>query len=278
VKRFEGKTVVISGAARGQGRAHAIGFAAEGARVVGFDICGELSASAIPLATEEDLRATVRRVEEVGGTMLGLRADVRSADQVASVFAEARERFGQVDVVLANAGILGHLGQTWEIDDDVYQDVVDVDLVGSWRVLKHGVHAMLADEVAGCVLVTGSGGSLKGSANLAPYVAAKHGLVGMVRTAARELGPHGVRVNLVTPGNVRTDMLVNEPVYRVYFPDRGDLASDEEFAERAASMNPMRLPFVEPEDITRTMLHLASEDARFVTGAVIPVDSGQSIP
>jgi NAD(P)-dependent dehydrogenase (short-subunit alcohol dehydrogenase family) len=100
----------------------------------------------------------------------------------------------------------------------------------------------------------------------------------MVRTAARELGPHGIRVNLVTPGNVRTAMLINEPVYRVYFPDKQDLATDEEFKERAAGLNPMGQAFVEPEDVTRMMLFLASDDAKFVTGSLIRVDSGQSIP
>lgn len=276
--RFAGKTVVISGAARGQGRSHALGFAAEGANVVAFDICSDLASSPVPLASPDDLAETERLVRAAGGSIITLRADVRAADEVEAVFVETRRRFGRVDVVIANAGILGHLGPTWAIEDDVYQDVVDVDLVGAWRVLKYGVRAMLEGGVRGCVLVTGSGGSLKGTANLAPYVAAKHGLVGLVRTAARELGRHGIRVNLVTPGNVRTPMLVNEPVYRAYFPERDDLPEDEEFGERAGAMNPMGQPFVEPEDVTRTMLFLASDDAAVITGAIVPVDSGQSIP
>jgi (+)-trans-carveol dehydrogenase len=276
--RYAGRTVVVSGAARGQGRSHALGFAAEGANVVAFDVCADIPASAIPLAREADLRETERLVRAAGGSIATLQADVRSADDVAGVFAHARSTFGSVDVVLANAGIIGPLAPTWEIDDDVYRDVLDVDLVGAWRVLKHGVRAMIEDGVRGTVLVTGSGASTKGSANLAPYVAAKHGLVGLVRTAARELGPHGIRVNLVTPGNVRTAMLENEPVYRAYFPERDDVPSDADFAERAGSMNPMGQAFVEPEDVTRMMLFLASEEARFVTGSVVPVDSGQSIP
>ncbi|GAA3529007.1 mycofactocin-coupled SDR family oxidoreductase [Amycolatopsis ultiminotia] len=278
MKRYAGKTVVVSGAGRGQGRAHALGFAGEGANIVGFDICADLASSAIPLAREEDLAQTEKLVRDAGGNIVTMQADVRSREQVSDVFAEARRHFGQVDVVLANAGILGHLAPTWEIDDEVYQDVVDIDLVGAWRVVKHGVRAMLDDGVRGSVLVTGSGASTKGSANLAPYVAAKHGLVGLVRTAARELGAHGIRVNLVTPGNVRTAMVVNEPVYRVYFPEREDLPSDAEFIERAGGMNPMGEAFVEPEDVTSAMLYLASDDARHVTGVVFPVDSGQSIP
>jgi len=278
LNRFAGKTVVVSGAGRGQGRAHAVGFAAEGASVVAFDICSDVSGSAIALATEEDLAHTEELVRRAGGEIITAHADVRSSEQVTEVFARAVEAFGQVDVVLANAGIIGPLAPTWETADDIYQDVVDIDLVGAWRVLKHGARTMLDNDVAGCVLVTGSGGSLKGTENLAPYVAAKHGLVGMVRTAARELGPHGIRVNLVTPGNVRTDMLINQPVYAAYFPERDTPPSDEEFSERAAGMNPMRQAFVEPEDVTRMMLFLASDDARFVTGSVIPVDSGQSIP
>jgi SDR family mycofactocin-dependent oxidoreductase len=278
MRRYEGKTVVVAGAGRGQGRAHAIGFAAEGANVVAFDLCEDVAASAIPLATEDDLAETERLARTAGGEVVTLKADVRSSEQVASVFDEARRRFPHVDIVLANAGIIGPLAPTWEIDDDVYEGVVAIDLVGAWRVLKHGVRAMLDDGVAGCVLVTGSGGSVKGTANIAPYVASKHGLVGLVRTAARELGPHGIRVNLVTPGNVRTAMLVNEPVYRAYFPERDEIPTDDEFSERAAGMNPMHKAFVEPEDVTRMMMFLASDDAQYVTGAVIPVDSGQSIP
>ncbi|WP_154756909.1 mycofactocin-coupled SDR family oxidoreductase [Amycolatopsis pithecellobii] len=277
MKRFEGKTVVISGAARGQGRSHALGFAAEGANVVGFDICGPVESTPIALASPDDLAETAGKVEALGSEALFVQADVRDAAQVADVFRRARDRFGHIDVVLANAGIIGHFAPSWEIDDDTYRDVVDIDLIGAWRVLKYGVAAMIEDGVRGVVTVTGSGASLKGLANLSPYVAAKHGLVGMVRTAARELGAHGIRVNLIAPGNVNTDMIINPFVYGVYFPGV-DSPSKEDFEALATSQNPMGQPYLEPDDITRTVLYLSSDDARFVTGTVVPVDGGQGIP
>jgi SDR family mycofactocin-dependent oxidoreductase len=277
VKRFEGKTVVISGAARGQGRSHAIGFASEGANVVAFDICAPISSSPIALASSSDLQTTADQVRDVGGEILTLTADVRDENQVADVFEQARDRFGRIDIVLANAGIIGTLAPTWEITDQVYRDVVDIDLLGSWRVLKHGVAAMIEEGHPGSVVVTGSGASLKGSASLSPYVAAKHGLVGMVRTAARELGPFNIRVNLIAPGNVNTDMLINPVVYGVYFPNV-DSPSDDAFRTLASSQHPMRQPYIEPADVTRTIMFLASDDARYITGAVLTVDGGQGIP
>ncbi|MEU0465283.1 mycofactocin-coupled SDR family oxidoreductase [Amycolatopsis sp. NPDC006131] len=277
MQRFKGQTVVISGAARGQGRSHALGFAAEGANVVGFDICGPVESSPITLASAGDLAETAEEVRALGAGALFTKADVRDGAQVAQVFEQARDRFGRIDVVVANAGIIGHFAPTWEIDDAVYREVVDIDLIGAWRVLKYGVTAMIEGGVPGAVIVTGSGASIKGLANLSPYVAAKHGLVGMVRTAARELGPHGIRVNLIAPGNVNTDLIINPFVYGVYFPD-AESPTREDFEALASSQNPMRQPYVEPEDVTRTVLHLASDDAKYVTGTVIPIDGGQGIP
>lgn len=277
MKRFEGKTVVISGAARGQGRSHALGFAAEGANVVGFDICASVDSTPIPLASPSDLVATEEQVRKIGAQALFLTADVRVDSQVASVFQQARETFGHIDVVLANAGIIGHFAPTWEISDEMYRDVVDIDLLGAWRVLKYGVQAMIADGIHGAAVVTGSGASIKGLASLSPYVAAKHGLVGMVRTAARELGSYGIRVNLVAPGNVNTDMIMNPFVRGVYFPGV-DSPTQEDFRALASSQNPMGQAWVEAADITRTIMHLASDEARYVTGAVVPIDGGQGIP
>lgn len=277
MRRFEGKTVVISGAARGQGRSHALGFAAEGANVVGFDLCRQLPTVPVALPTEEDLAQTEALVRATGAEVLTAVADVRDSEQVAAVVAEARNRFGHIDVVLANAGVVGHFAPVWEITDEVFRDVIDIDLIGAWNVLKQGVVPMIEDGRPGSVVVTGSGASLKGLASLAPYVAAKHGLVGLIRTAARELGPHGVRVNLVAPGNTNTPIIINPAVYALYVPDT-DEPTDEQFQERAASESPMGQPFVEPEDITRTVMFLSSDEARYVTGAVFPVDGGTSIP
>jgi (+)-trans-carveol dehydrogenase len=277
MSRFRGQTVVISGAARGQGRSHALRFAEEGANVVAFDVCTQIATVPFAMPGPEDLDETVRLVRERGGKILAAPVDVRDAQQVESVFGQAIGIFGSVDVVVANAGIVGNFAPVWEVADDVFRDVVDVNLIGSWHVVKAGIAAMLGHGVHGAIVVIGSGASLKGLPNLAPYVASKHALVGLVRTAAREAAPHGVRVNLVAPGSVNTPMFINEPTARLYAPE-DDTAGTETLLERSRAVVPMGIPYVQPDDISEAVMYLASDAARYVTGAVLPVDGGSAIP
>jgi SDR family mycofactocin-dependent oxidoreductase len=277
MSQFRGKTVVISGAARGQGRSHTLRFAQEGANVVAFDICTQIATVPFAMPGPEDLDETVRLAREQGGQILGAIADIRDAQQVESVFGQAIDTFGSVDVVVANAGIVGNFAPVWEVPDEVFRDVIDVNLIGSWHVAKAGISAMLSHDVHGVIVVIGSGASLKGLPNLAPYVASKHALVGLVRTAARETAPYGIRVNLVAPGSVNTPMFINDATARLYAPD-DDAPDTETLLERSRAVVPMGMPYVQPEDITEAVLYLASDAARYVTGAVLPVDGGSAIP
>jgi (+)-trans-carveol dehydrogenase len=204
-------------------------------------------------------------------------ADVRDEAQVETVFDAAVARFGAIDVVVANAGIVGSFGTVWEIGDPVFRDVLDVNVVGSWHVLKSAAARMRAAGRSGSIVVTGSGASLKGLPNISPYVASKHALVGLVRSAARELAPHHIRVNLVAPGNVATPMLLNDAMFGLYAPDL-DQPGRADFVERAAAGVPMGIPFVDPEDVSEAVLFLASDAARYITGTVLPVDGGSAIP
>lgn len=277
MSRFRGKTVVISGAARGQGRSHALRFAAEGANVVAFDVCAQFATVPFAMPGPEDLDETVRLVREQGAEIVATIADVRDARQVEAVFGQAVDAFGRVDVAVANAGIVGDFAPVWEVADEVFRDVVDVNLIGSWHLVKAGIATMLDHGIRGAIVVTGSGASLKGLPNLAPYVASKHALVGLVRTAAREAAPHGIRVNLVAPGSVSTPMFINDATARLYAPD-DDEPGMETLLERSRAVVPMGIPCVQPEDVTEAVLYLASDAARYVTGAVLPVDGGSAIP
>lgn len=275
--RFEGRTVVISGGARGQGRSHALRFAAEGANVVVFDVCAGIDTAPYPLATRVELEETADAVRESGAKGFAEVADVRDAEQVQRVFDRAVAEFGSVDVAVANAGIVQGGARAWEVDEAVFRTVLDVNVIGAWHVLKSGISAMHATGTRGSVIVTGSGASLKGLPNVGAYVTSKHALVGLVRTAAKEAAPAGIRVNLVAPGNVRTPMFLNDMIKALYVPDVPD-ATDDQLAERAAGGIPMGVPWVEPEDVSDAVLHLASDAARYVTGTVLPVDAGSTVP
>lgn len=274
---FTGKTVLISGAARGQGRAHAQRFAAEGASLVLFDICAQIPGVPFPMATTEDLKETVRLVESRGAKAVAGVADVRSFQQVDAIAQQGLDAFGHIDIVIANSGIVSTPAKVWEIDPADFQSVVDVDLVGVWHTMRASLPSMVEQERGGCVVVTASGAAVKGTANISPYVAAKHGLIGLVMTAARELGPHRIRVNAVLPGNTNTMMFRNEATMRLFTPDL-DEPEEDKFLQRAASRTPMGIPYVEPSDISEAIVFLASSRARYITGTSMLVDGGSAIP
>ncbi|HEV7752709.1 MAG TPA: mycofactocin-coupled SDR family oxidoreductase [Baekduia sp.] len=272
--RFAGRTVLVSGAGRGQGRAHAIGFAREGADIVGFDRCADIPTAHQPLATGEDLAETVHLVEALDRRMVGVTADVRDPAAVRGVVERAVDEFGRLDVVVANAAIMqGALGPFWEIPDDGWRDVLDVNVTGVWHTAKAAVPAMIEAGNGGAIVVTGSVLGVKGARNLADYVTAKHGLVGLLRVMALELAEHGIRANMVAPTNVRTRMFMNDMVRHLFVPGEDD-PSDASFAAAATDMNLLPVPWVEPEDVSAAVRWLASDEARYVTGHILPVDAG----
>jgi SDR family mycofactocin-dependent oxidoreductase len=276
--RVSGKVALITGAARGQGRSHAVRFAEEGAAVVAVDLPDEASKeisrySPYPMATEADLAETARLVAAAGGDVLSCHADVREQDSLDAAVAAALERFGRIDIVSANAGIGGFYATAWEYSRENWQAVIDVDLTGIWQTAK-AVAPVMIRQAAGSIVITSSTLGMKGLPNMVAYVAAKHGAIGVMRALAHELAPHSIRVNAVAPTSVGTDMIFNDSIYRLFRPDLAEPAK-EDTVEAFASLNLLPVPWNEARDVSAAVLWLASDEARHVTGIVLPVDAGQ---
>lgn len=273
--RVEGKVALITGAARGQGRSHAIRLAQEGAHIIASDICEEIGSTHYSLATSKDLEETRRLVEKEGGRILTVGADVRELDQVEALVAAGLEEFGHIDVVCANAGI-GSLGRSWELTEKQWRDMIDVNLTGAWHTIRAAVPHMIAADRGGSIIFTNSVAGTLGRPNMSHYAASKHGLVGLMRSLANELAPYFIRVNSIHPGNVDTDMVQNVTGRRLLLPDVEN-PSREEFAAAATELSVIPVPWVESVDISNAVLWLASDEARYVTGATLPVDAGAAI-
>ncbi len=271
--RLEGKVALVSGAARGQGRAHAVRFAEEGADIVGFDICAPVESAYYDTGSREDLDETVAQVEALGRRMVPGVADVRDADAVRRMVEQGVSELGQLDIVSAVAGIATS-GSWDQISDLTWQEMLDINLTGVWNTVRAGVPSVLAGDSGGSVILTSSLLGLKGRANIGHYSAAKHGVIGLMRSLALELGTHKVRVNALCPGNVRTPMLLNETNYALYRPDLPNPGLEHMEEINRESFSAMDLAFVEPLDLANAALWLASDESRYVTGVAIPVDSG----
>ena len=262
--RLDGKVAFITGAARGQGRAHAVRLACEGARIAGMDICAPLRVE-YESATDADLDETVRLVEEAGGSMLGLRGDVRRLADMQKAVAATLEAFGRIDVVVANAGILT-AGLLWELSEEQWHDMIDTNLTGVWHTIKAVVPVMIDQGSGGSIIIISSVSGLSGSPFVGHYVAAKHGAVGLCRTLANELGSHRIRVNSVHPAGVNTRM------------NDGTVLPDliNRFADTLGPIFMNALPYfmMEPEAVSEVVAFLASEESKYMTGVQIPVDMG----
>ena len=276
-KELAGQVAFISGAARGQGRSHAIRLAREGVRIIGFDLCGQIDTVPFDMTTPGDLEETQRRVKEVGGEMVAVQADVRDQREVDAALNAGLERFGQVDIVLANAGIIHDYKKTWQLDEEGFRNVLDVNIAGVWHTAKAAVPHMIERGEGGAIVMTGSAASIQGIPNLVGYVASKHAVLGMMRTMAKELGRYQIRVNAVMPGNCNTPMFDNDGIRALYVPD-AENRDTETFLARAATMSPMRNPYVEPEDISEAIAYLVGPAGHLVTGAALPVDGGTATP
>ena len=268
--RLDGRVALVTGAARGQGRSHALRMAEEGADVVAVDLCAPIDSVPYPLATKEDLDETGRQVEALGRRVVTAVADVRDVERLRAVVADAVDRLGHLDVVVANAGILS-MGPATGIPEQSWQDVLDVNLTGVWHTCSAAAPALTASGHGAIVIVSSTGG-LKGMAHIAHYVAAKHGLVGLMRSLARELAPE-VRVNSVHPTQVDTDMIHNEMTYERYQPGVGT-PTRAGFEAASARTNLLGVPYVDSRDVSNAVLFLASDEARYITGVTLPVDAG----
>ncbi|AHY47917.1 oxidoreductase, SDR family [Rubrobacter radiotolerans] len=274
--RLDGKVALITGGARGQGRSHALTFAREGAEVAVCDLAPEGSADALrsvpyPLASAEDLEETRRAVEALGRGCLAVRADVRSSAQMRGAAEQTVERFGKVDVLVANAGIES-FGTAHELTEEQWDEMLAVNLTGVWKSCRAVIPHMI-ERGRGAILITSSIAGLKGLANQAHYCAAKHGVVGLMRSLAIELAPHGIRVNTVHPSSVDTPIIKNQAMYTLFSGGRLDATLDE-VTSAFRDLNLLDTPWMEPEDISHAMVYLASDEARYVTGTTFTIDAG----
>ncbi len=273
--RFTGKVAVITGAARGQGRSHAVRLAEEGASIIALDICENIATVRYDLAEPADLEATVKLVEQTGGQIVARQADVRELAQVEAVVAAGLERFGSIDVVCANAAVAGY-GPSWELDPADWRNIIDVNLTGVWHTIRACVPSMIKAGNGGSIVITSSTGGIYGIPYGSHYSASKHGVHGLAHSLAQELAPHFIRVNCVNPTCVATDMLQNPDVYGRFAPDKGAAASFSDVEPRLKAMNSLPIAAIDSSDVTSAVLWLASDEARYVTGVSLPVDAGST--
>jgi SDR family mycofactocin-dependent oxidoreductase len=271
--RVEGKVAFITGAARGQGRSHAIRLAEEGADIIAVDICQQLDTVPYAMATPDDLAETVKRVEALDRRIVATQADVRDYGALKGALDAGVAELGRLDIVCANAGIFSF--STEELDEPMWKDMIDVNLTGVWHTTKAAVPHLVEGGRGGSIVMTSSTAGLMGFPNFAHYVSAKHGVVGLMRTLALELAPHMIRVNSVHPTSVDTDMIHNKATYDLFAPDLEN-PTREQVGERFQTLNALPIMWVEPRDISNAVLFLASDEARYITGVALPVDAGST--
>ncbi len=276
--RVEGKVAFITGAARGQGRSHAIRLAQEGADIIAVDLCAEVESVKrfYPGSNDEDLAETVRMVEALDRRIVATKADVRDFAAVEAGLAAGVAQLGHVDIVSANAGIFIFGDQSHLVSEGDWADVIDINLTGVWHTCKAVIPQLVKQATGGSIILTSSTAGLKGTPNVAPYTASKHAVVGLMRTLALELAPHNIRVNTVHPTGVATNMILNEAAFKLFLPDVAS-PTREQAAEVFESTNALPIPWVEPVDISNAVSFLASDEARYVTGTELKIDAGYTI-
>ena len=271
--RVEGKVAFITGAARGQGRSHAVRLAEEGADIIAVDACVDIPGRGYPGGTEEDLSETVRQVEKLDRRIVARKADVRDYGGIKAAVDAGVDELGRLDIVSANAGVGSKHDRVHEMSEDEWQLMLDINLTGVFHTCKAAVPHIIAGGRGGCVVLTGSTTCIKGFQNIAHYVAAKHGVLGLMKALANELGDQAIRVNCILPTQVNTPMIMNEKSWRLFRPDLEHPTRDD-FAAASQATGVLPNPWVEPIDISNALLFLASDEARYITGAALPVDSG----
>jgi len=274
--RVEGKVAFITGAARGQGRAHAVRMAQEGADIIAVDICKQIDSVQIPLSTPEDLAETADLVKGHNRRIYTAEVDTRDFDALKAAVDAGVEQFGRLDIIVANAGI-GNGGATLDkTSEGDWTDMIDVNLGGVWKTVKAGVPHILAGGRSGSIILTSSVGGLKAYPHTGHYVAAKHGVVGLMRTFAVELGAQNIRVNSVHPTNVNTPLFMNDGTMKLFRPDLENPGPDD-MKVVGQMMHTLPIGWVEPEDVANAVLFLASDEARYVTGVTLPIDGGSCL-
>lgn len=271
---MDGKVALISGGARGQGRADAVIMAREGADVVVFDICEQIATSSVAMATPEDLAETQRLVEKFDRRCLAIRADARDSSAVGNVVDRTLGEFGRIDAVAVNHGIPTYAGRLWETTEEEFRNQIDVNLTGVFVVTKAVIPPMIEAGNGGSIVITSSGAGLIPFQNLAAYTAAKHGAIGLMKALAVELAPYMIRCNAICPGTINTPMIHHPATYEQMAGGKPGATWEDvaplfrQFAQK------MPIDQLEPEDIANAFLYLVSDMGRYVTGVPFPVDAG----
>ncbi|MBT0771720.1 mycofactocin-coupled SDR family oxidoreductase [Kineosporia sp. J2-2] len=273
--RFEGKVAFITGAARGQGRSHAIKLAEEGADIIAVDIADQVTTAPYPTSTAEDLAETVKAVEALDRRIIARTADIRDLAALTAVAKEGVAEFGRLDIVLANAGI-SSMGPLLDLDENTWQEMIDINLSGAWKTLKATVPHIIDGGRGGSVVITSSLAAMVANGNNGHYSAAKAGLVSLMKTAAKEWAPHNIRVNTIHPTTVQTPMIINDATFRLFRPDIENPTYDD-FIVAANTLNALPVPVTEAIDITNAVLYLTSDEGRYVTGTTMVVDAGGAL-
>ena len=271
----DGKVALVTGAARGQGRAEAVRLAEEGADIIAVDICEPVETIPYEAATLDDLEETAALVRKYGRWIVTVKADVRDFAALRAAVDQGTAELGRLDIVVANAGVMGSLVKAWELTEEDWQTTIDVNLTGVWHTIKATVPYLIRQGTGGSVILTSSMAGLKGVSNTANYTAAKHGLVGLSRTLAKDAGEYNIRVNTVHPGSIPTKLLLHDMVYKLFRPELEAPGLDD-CVDIFGTLSMLPDAFQQPEDVANAVLFLASDLSRMTTGTTLTVDGGAS--
>lgn len=268
----QGKVAFITGGARGQGRSHAQALASQGVNIAVLDVCQDLEGIPYSMANEEQLEETKELVEKEGVSCLTFKADTRSLDDVQAAAEKTIKEYGQIDYLLANAGVAS-LSPIATCTPEIWNANLSINLTGTFNTFRSVVPHMI-ERGCGKIVATSSVAARAGFPNGNSYGASKWGVLSLVKTAAAELGMYGITVNAICPTNVSTDMFLNDMIYRTFRPDL-ESPTYEDIDPAAKGMHPMGVPYIEPTDVTNAVLFLLGETGRYISGEVLHISLGQ---
>ncbi|KUH83002.1 MULTISPECIES: mycofactocin-coupled SDR family oxidoreductase [unclassified Mycobacterium] len=271
VGRVAGKVAFITGAARGQGREHAIRLAEEGADIVAVDVCEDIDAAGYPGPSEADLDETAALVEKSGRRIVTAKADVRDLASLRSAVDRGVSEIGPLDIVVANAGISASPAPAAMIEESAWQTMLDINVTGVWHTVAAALRHMT--NGGGSIILVSSMLGLRGGGYMAHYASAKHAVVGLMNSLANELAPQWIRVNSIHPGNILTPMIDNDHFRRTVRPDLTD-PTMEDATQVIGHFHLLPKPVIEASAVSNAVLFLASDEAQYITGAALPVDAG----
>jgi (+)-trans-carveol dehydrogenase/(-)-trans-carveol dehydrogenase len=270
-----GKVALVTGAARGQGRSHAIELARAGADILALDVAHDLPELGLgyPMGSAEELAQTAKEVEALDRRILTAEIDVRDYVAQAAFVERGVAELGRLDIVAGNAGIGANPAPAHELTEDQWEQMLSINLTGVWKTCKAAVPHMIAAGNGGSIILTSSMAALRVYQGIAAYSAAKHGVIGLMKTLAAELAQYSIRVSSVHPTQVDTPMIMNDETFRIFRPDLENPTRDD-FMVASQSLHALPVPIADPLDISKALVFLASDDARLITGVTLPIDAG----